>query len=160
VPGVLGCERAGVGRVELLVHRLEALGDGPNGEVERGKDRIESLGVEVCQPDAQPPDSSVATARWASAARSTRPQVNVLRSVRPLGEEDVVTRTRRARYGAGSVRGRDIPAYVQVTSLTEAPCGAARWPAPRAACPRVEPLVATRTPPARGGTTSVQTTVV
>jgi glucose-6-phosphate 1-dehydrogenase len=39
-------------------------------------------------------------------------KVDVLRSVRPLESHDVATRTRRARYRAGRVRDRDIPAYV------------------------------------------------
>ena len=45
-------------------------------------------------------------------------KVDVLRSVRPFTEEDVVKRTRRARYRAGSVRGRDIPAYVEEEGVT------------------------------------------
>ena len=40
-------------------------------------------------------------------------KVDVLRSVRPLDDDDVVTRTRRARYGAGRVGDRDIPAYAE-----------------------------------------------
>jgi glucose-6-phosphate 1-dehydrogenase len=39
-------------------------------------------------------------------------KVDVLRSIRPLTEEQVVTRTRRARYGAGRIGGHEIPAYV------------------------------------------------
>jgi len=39
-------------------------------------------------------------------------KVDVLRSVRPLGEADVPRRTRRARYTGGAVDGRSIPAYV------------------------------------------------
>ncbi|HYZ57173.1 MAG TPA: glucose-6-phosphate dehydrogenase [Streptosporangiaceae bacterium] len=39
-------------------------------------------------------------------------KVDVLRSVRPLTERDVVRRTRRARYLAGQVRGHQVPAYV------------------------------------------------
>ncbi|MFC4002481.1 glucose-6-phosphate dehydrogenase [Prauserella oleivorans] len=39
-------------------------------------------------------------------------KVDVLRSVRPLTDNDVVHRTRRARYGAGRVDGHDVPAYV------------------------------------------------
>ncbi|MFE6286488.1 glucose-6-phosphate dehydrogenase [Streptomyces sp. NPDC057877] len=38
-------------------------------------------------------------------------KVDVLRSVRPLTEDDVVRRTRRARYRAGRIDGHDIPAY-------------------------------------------------
>ena len=45
-------------------------------------------------------------------------KVDVLRSVRPFDEEAVVARTRRARYRAGRVRGRDIPAYVQEDGVT------------------------------------------
>jgi glucose-6-phosphate 1-dehydrogenase len=44
--------------------------------------------------------------------------VDVLRSVRPLADADVATRTRRARYRAGRVRGRDIPAYVDEDGVT------------------------------------------
>ncbi|MFH9609615.1 glucose-6-phosphate dehydrogenase [Streptomyces sp. NPDC017448] len=38
-------------------------------------------------------------------------KVDVLRSVRPLTEEDVVRRTRRARYLPGRIGDRDVPAY-------------------------------------------------
>jgi glucose-6-phosphate 1-dehydrogenase len=39
-------------------------------------------------------------------------KVDVLRSVRPLTESDVRTRTRRARYLAGRIGDREVPAYV------------------------------------------------
>jgi glucose-6-phosphate 1-dehydrogenase len=39
-------------------------------------------------------------------------KVDVLRSARMLTENDVVHRTRRARYSAGRIRGHDLPAYV------------------------------------------------
>ena len=39
-------------------------------------------------------------------------KVDVLRSVRPLTDHDVVHRTRRARYLTGGIDGRDVPAYV------------------------------------------------
>jgi glucose-6-phosphate 1-dehydrogenase len=39
-------------------------------------------------------------------------KVDVLRSIRPLSDTDVVHRTRRARYARGSINGRPIPAYV------------------------------------------------
>jgi glucose-6-phosphate 1-dehydrogenase len=39
-------------------------------------------------------------------------KVDVLRSVRPFEDDDVAARTRRARYRAGRVGDRDIPAYV------------------------------------------------
>jgi glucose-6-phosphate 1-dehydrogenase len=45
-------------------------------------------------------------------------KVDVLRSVRPFTDEDVATRTHRARYRAGRVRGRDIPAYVKEDGVT------------------------------------------
>ena len=38
-------------------------------------------------------------------------KLDVLRSVRRLGEQDVAHRTRRARYSAGRIGDRDIPAY-------------------------------------------------
>ncbi|MFF8993523.1 glucose-6-phosphate dehydrogenase [Streptomyces sp. NPDC014983] len=38
-------------------------------------------------------------------------KVDVLRSVRMLTEYDVVHRTRRARYSAGAIDGRDVPSY-------------------------------------------------
>jgi glucose-6-phosphate 1-dehydrogenase len=38
-------------------------------------------------------------------------KVDVLRSVRPLTEADVLRRTRRARYTAGRIDGRGIPSY-------------------------------------------------
>lgn len=40
-------------------------------------------------------------------------KVEVLRAVRPLTDADVLLRTRRARYTAGSVNGRPVPAYVE-----------------------------------------------
>lgn len=40
-------------------------------------------------------------------------KVDVLRSVRPFRDDDVASRTRRARYRAGRVGDRDIPAYVE-----------------------------------------------
>jgi glucose-6-phosphate 1-dehydrogenase len=40
-------------------------------------------------------------------------KVDVLRSVRPLEDDDVAARTRRARYRAGRVGDREIPAYVE-----------------------------------------------
>ncbi|HEY2656041.1 MAG TPA: glucose-6-phosphate dehydrogenase [Solirubrobacteraceae bacterium] len=40
-------------------------------------------------------------------------KVDVLRSVRPFEDGDVVSRTRRARYRAGRIGDRDIPAYVE-----------------------------------------------
>jgi glucose-6-phosphate 1-dehydrogenase len=45
-------------------------------------------------------------------------KVDVLRSVHPLDGDDVATRTRRARYRAGRVRGRDIPAYADEDGVT------------------------------------------
>jgi D-3-phosphoglycerate dehydrogenase / 2-oxoglutarate reductase len=38
-------------------------------------------------------------------------KVDVLRSIRPITDADVAARTRRARYGAGTSRGRAVPAY-------------------------------------------------
>jgi glucose-6-phosphate 1-dehydrogenase len=40
-------------------------------------------------------------------------KVDVLRSVHPLTYDHVATRTRRARYRAGRVGDRDVPAYVE-----------------------------------------------
>jgi glucose-6-phosphate 1-dehydrogenase len=45
-------------------------------------------------------------------------KVDVLRSVRPFEDADVATRTRRARYRAGRVRDRDVPAYVEEDGVT------------------------------------------
>ncbi|HEU0193330.1 MAG TPA: glucose-6-phosphate dehydrogenase [Gaiellales bacterium] len=45
-------------------------------------------------------------------------KVDVLRSVRRLRGDDVATRSRRARYRAGRVRDRDIPAYVREEGVT------------------------------------------
>jgi glucose-6-phosphate 1-dehydrogenase len=45
-------------------------------------------------------------------------KVDVLRSVRPFEDDDVANRTRRARYRAGRVRDRDIPAYVEEDGVT------------------------------------------
>ena len=39
-------------------------------------------------------------------------KVDVLRSIRPLSDADVLHRTRRGRYAQGSINGRAIPAYV------------------------------------------------
>ncbi len=39
-------------------------------------------------------------------------KIDVLRSIRPLTDEDVRRRTRRARYLAGRVGGREVPAYI------------------------------------------------
>jgi glucose-6-phosphate 1-dehydrogenase len=47
-------------------------------------------------------------------------KVDVLRSVRPFRDEDVATRTRRARYRAGRAGGRDVPAYVDEDGVTPA----------------------------------------
>jgi glucose-6-phosphate 1-dehydrogenase len=45
-------------------------------------------------------------------------KVDVLRSVRPFQDDDVASRTRRARYRAGRVGAHDIPAYVQEDGVT------------------------------------------
>lgn len=47
-------------------------------------------------------------------------KVDVLRSVRPLGEDDVLRRTRRARYTAGRIGAREIPAYVDEEGVNPA----------------------------------------
>ncbi|RIQ33669.1 glucose-6-phosphate dehydrogenase [Jiangella rhizosphaerae] len=39
-------------------------------------------------------------------------KVDVLRSIRPLSDDDVVRQTRRARYTAGRIDGASVPAYV------------------------------------------------
>lgn len=39
-------------------------------------------------------------------------KIDVLRSIRPFTDEDVLRHTRRARYAAGRVDGRDVPAYI------------------------------------------------
>src|SRR5689334_19677172 len=45
-------------------------------------------------------------------------KVDVLRSVRPFEDADIGIRTRRARYRAGRVGDRDIPAYVDEDGVT------------------------------------------
>ncbi|MEV5894989.1 glucose-6-phosphate dehydrogenase [Nonomuraea fuscirosea] len=40
-------------------------------------------------------------------------KIDVLRSVRPLTDDDAVRRTRRARYLAGRIGERDVPAYAE-----------------------------------------------
>jgi glucose-6-phosphate 1-dehydrogenase len=45
-------------------------------------------------------------------------KVDVLRSVRPFTDEDVATETHRARYRAGRVDDRRIPAYVEEDGVT------------------------------------------
>jgi glucose-6-phosphate 1-dehydrogenase len=47
-------------------------------------------------------------------------KVDVLRSVCPLGADDVAARTRRARYRAGRLGDRDVPAYVDEDGVTPA----------------------------------------
>jgi glucose-6-phosphate 1-dehydrogenase len=47
------------------------------------------------------------------AARDLRDRkVDVLRSIRPLAEDDIVRHTRRARYTSGRIDGVSVPAYV------------------------------------------------
>lgn len=45
-------------------------------------------------------------------------KVDVLRSVRPFNDRDVATQTRRARYRAGRLGDRDVPAYVDEDGVT------------------------------------------
>jgi glucose-6-phosphate 1-dehydrogenase len=45
-------------------------------------------------------------------------KLDVLRSVRPIEEHDLATRTRRARYRAGQLGDRDIPAYADEDGVT------------------------------------------
>jgi len=45
-------------------------------------------------------------------------KVDVLRSVRPFDNDDVAKRTRRARYRAGRIGDREIPAYVDEDGVT------------------------------------------
>ncbi len=45
-------------------------------------------------------------------------KVDVLRAVRPFGDQDVVSRTRRARYRAGRIGDEHIPAYVDEQGVT------------------------------------------
>jgi glucose-6-phosphate 1-dehydrogenase len=40
-------------------------------------------------------------------------KVDVLRSIRPLSADEVVRRTRRARYAAGQIDGQPVPAYAE-----------------------------------------------
>ncbi len=47
-------------------------------------------------------------------------KVDVLRSIRPFEEATVATGTRRARYRAGRLRDRDVPAYVDEEGVTPA----------------------------------------
>jgi len=46
--------------------------------------------------------------------------MDVLRSVRPLTDADIVRRTRRARYLAGRLRDHDIPAYADEAGVDPA----------------------------------------
>ena len=39
-------------------------------------------------------------------------KVDVLRSIRPLSDDDVLRNTRRARYTSGLIDGASVPAYV------------------------------------------------
>jgi glucose-6-phosphate 1-dehydrogenase len=45
-------------------------------------------------------------------------KVDVLRSVRPFADDDVARRTCRARYRAGRVGDRDVPAYIEEHGVT------------------------------------------
>jgi glucose-6-phosphate 1-dehydrogenase len=45
-------------------------------------------------------------------------KVDVLRSVRPFEDADIAARTRRARYRAGRIGDREIPAYVDEDGVT------------------------------------------
>jgi glucose-6-phosphate 1-dehydrogenase len=47
-------------------------------------------------------------------------KVDVLRSVRPFDDDALATRTRRARYRAGRVGDRGVPAYVEENGVTPA----------------------------------------
>jgi glucose-6-phosphate 1-dehydrogenase len=47
-------------------------------------------------------------------------KMDVLRSVRPLTDADIVRRTRRARYQAGRLRDHDIPAYADEAGVDPA----------------------------------------
>jgi glucose-6-phosphate 1-dehydrogenase len=47
-------------------------------------------------------------------------KVDVLRSIRPLGEDDVIRQTRRARYAAGMIDGVPVPAYVDEAGVDPA----------------------------------------
>lgn len=49
-------------------------------------------------------------------------KVDVLRSVRQLTEDDVRRHTRRARYVAGRIGGRDVPAYVDEDGVDSTHC--------------------------------------
>jgi glucose-6-phosphate 1-dehydrogenase len=83
-------------------------------------------------------------------------KVDVLRSVRPLTRGDVLRHTRRARYLAGQIDGRKVPAYVDEDGVdpghhTET------FAAPTAQAPRSRSGAATR-PPTRPGSTPTPTT--
>jgi glucose-6-phosphate 1-dehydrogenase len=47
-------------------------------------------------------------------------KVDVLRSVRVLAGDDIIRRSRRARYLAGRIRGHDVPAYVNENGVDPA----------------------------------------
>ncbi len=47
-------------------------------------------------------------------------KVDVLRSIRPLTDDDVVRRSRRARYLAGRIGDTEIPAYVDEPGVNQA----------------------------------------
>jgi len=49
-------------------------------------------------------------------------KVDVLRSVRPLGARDIVERTRRARYSAGRIGDRSVPAYADEPGVDASRC--------------------------------------
>src|SRR5262249_32303844 len=69
------------------------------------KDMVQNHLLQVlCLVAMEPPVSS--------GERDLRDRkVDVLRSVRPLREEDIRRRTRRARYVAGAIGDRAVPAY-------------------------------------------------
>jgi glucose-6-phosphate 1-dehydrogenase len=47
-------------------------------------------------------------------------KVDVLRSVRPLADDDIIRRSRRARYLAGRIGSREVPAYVNEDGVNPA----------------------------------------
>jgi glucose-6-phosphate 1-dehydrogenase len=98
---------AHVERVDILWEETLAL-EGRAGYYDRAgalKDVVQNHMLQVmCLVAMEPP---------ATLAQLHDRKVDVLRAVRPLREEDAASRTRRARYAAGRIGERSVPAYVE-----------------------------------------------
>ena len=109
---------AHVERVEIVWDETLAL-EGRAGYYDRAgalRDLLQNHLLQVlCLVAMEPPDT---LAHGAVADR----KLDVLRSVREIAPERMAARTRRARYGAGRIDGREVPAYVDEDGVDPARC--------------------------------------